>query len=176
LGILNSILKTKEERGPLWKFGSVQIGYAAAFGGLGFALRALGIGIPIAPGMLMDPRDVVSIIGPGFAGPIGAIIIGILCALPSAVFCVQVYVPMSIIFALIFHYFKHPWYFVPMAGWMLTFYNAYWAWWYQIWGFIPVFWIAFLASFTLTVVYIPACILLIEILRRYSPTAKRIIG
>ena len=170
------IFKTKEERGSLWKFGSVQIGYAAAFGGLGFALRALGIGVPIAAGVLIDPRDVVSIIGPGFAGPIGAIIIGTLCALPSAVFCVQVYVPLSILWALIFHYFKHPWYYVPLVAGLLVVWNWYWAVWFQIWGFLPEFWTAFIVSMTGTLLYIPASIVLIEVLRRYSPTAKRMIG
>ena len=171
-----SFLKTKEERGPLWKFGSVQIGYAAAFGGLGFALRALGIGVPIAPGMLMDPRDVAAIVGSGFAGPIGAIIVGVLCALPSAVFAVQLYVPLTIGLAIMYHYLKHPWYYVGLAVFLLVAWNGWGSTWYVIWGFIPNFTVAYLANLITTVVYLPSAIIVIEALRKYSPTAKRVIG
>jgi hypothetical protein len=170
------VFKTKEERGSLWAFGSIQIGYSAAFGGLAFALRALGIGIPIAPGMLMDARDVVSIVGPGFSGLIGAIIIGILAALPSAVFSVQCYVPLCLMWALVFYYLKWPWYHVVNTVLLLTVWNVWWAWWYIIFGFIPEFWVGFVSSLIGAVVYIPSNIVLIEVLRRYSPTAKRIIG
>jgi len=170
------IFKSKEERGSLWAFGSIQIGYAAAFGGLAFALRALGVGVPIAPGMLMDARDVVSIIGPGFSGLIGSIIIGILAALPSAVFSVQCYVPLCLVWALVFYYFRHPWYHVVNTILLLTWWNWWWAVWYQIFGFIPEFWVAFFSSAIGAVVYIPTNIILIEVLRRYSPTAKRVIG
>jgi len=170
------IFKSKEERGSLWSFGSIQIGYAAAFGGLAFAMRALGVGVPIAPGMLMDARDVVSIIGPGFSGLIGSIIIGILAALPSAVFSVQIYVPLCLMWALVFYFFRHPWYHVVNTILLLTVWNVNWAVWYQIFGFIPEFWVAFIASLTGAVVYIPTNIILIEVLRKYSPTAKRMIG
>jgi hypothetical protein len=170
------IFKTKEERGSIWAFGSIQIGYAAAFGGLAFALRALGIGIPIAPGMLMDARDVVAIVGPAFSGLIGAVIIGILAALPSAVFSVQCYVPLCVMHSLVFRYLKWPWYHVINSILLVTVYPTWWAIWYQIFGFIPNFWVAFAANLIADVVYIPSNIILIEILRRYSPTAKRIIG
>jgi len=86
------------------------------FGGLAFALRAFlpGIGVPIL-GFLIEPRDVASIVGPGFAGPIGAIIIGTSARLAPSVFCVQVCVPLWILWALIFYYFRHPWYCVPLT-------------------------------------------------------------
>jgi len=171
------ILKTKEERGSLLAFGSVQIGYAAAFGGLVFALRALGIGVPIGPGgMLMDPRDIISIVGPGFSGLIGSIIISILAALPSAVFCVQVYVPLGILWALMFHYLRHPWYYVTLVIGILTAWTASWAFWEMVWGYMP-FWVGVTTTFIGNdIVYIPACIIVIEVLRKYSPTAKRLIG
>jgi len=71
-----------EERLPLLT--SRQLAAAAVFGGLGFAWRALGLVIPIAPPFVVDLRQVLIIIGAAAAGPYGSMIIAVLFALPSA--------------------------------------------------------------------------------------------
>lgn len=79
-----------------------QVGLVAAFGGLGFAWRALGLVIPLYPPYVLDIREVVNILGAVAGGPYVGIAIGILLALPSGVpFADLAYYPGSaILFAL----------------------------------------------------------------------------
>lgn len=56
-----------------------QVGYAAAFGGVGLAIILAGFTIPI-PGTVMvsDPREIFTTIGASLTGPIGGMIVGLL--------------------------------------------------------------------------------------------------
>lgn len=169
------IFKTKEERGKWWSLSSVEIGYTAAFGGLGFALRALGIAITIGPGLLLEPRDVLMVVGPAFTGPIGALLMGAVAALPSAFMTVQAYAPLAFVFALIYKIFRHPWYYVGIVLALIFVWAGWWSYWYEWYGWMP-----FITSFGLfqvmNAVYIPSSIIVMELIRRYSPVARRIVG
>jgi len=68
----------------------------AAFGGLGFAWRALGLVIPLVPPFLLDIRETINFIAAFAGGPFVAIGVGILIGLPSAVpFCDVIWYPVS---------------------------------------------------------------------------------
>ncbi|MFQ6126297.1 MAG: hypothetical protein ACE5R6_17065 [Candidatus Heimdallarchaeota archaeon] len=74
---------------------SRQVGMIAAFGGLGFAWRALGLVIPLVPPFLLDIRETINVIAAFAGGPFVAIGVGILVGLPSAVpYADVVYYPM----------------------------------------------------------------------------------
>ena len=82
-----------EYRRPL--LSSRQIGMIAAFGGLGFAWRALGLVIPLVPPFLLDIRETINAIAAFAGGPFVAIGVGILIGLPSAVpFCDVIWYPV----------------------------------------------------------------------------------
>lgn len=57
---------------------SHQIGVAAALGGLAFAWRALGLGIPLVPPFIVDLCHTITLVGAFAGGPYVAIVIGIL--------------------------------------------------------------------------------------------------
>lgn len=83
-----------EYRRPL--LSSRQIGMIAAFGGLGFAWRALGLVIPLVPPYLLDIRETINVIAAFAGGPFVAIGVGILIGLPSSVpFCDVIYYPLA---------------------------------------------------------------------------------
>lgn len=76
-----------------------QVGMIAAFGGLGFTWRALGLVIPLFPPFLLDIRETILVIAAFAGGPYVAIGTGILIGLPSAVpMCDVVYYPLLGIF------------------------------------------------------------------------------
>ncbi len=82
-----------EYRRPL--LSSRQVGMIAAFGGLGFAWRALGLVIPLVPPYLLDIRETILVISAFAGGPYVAIGVGILIGLPSSVpYADVVYYPM----------------------------------------------------------------------------------
>jgi len=62
---------------------SNQIGLAAAFGGAGFAFRALGIAVPMVPPLTMDPGALMPCLAGMCGGPIVGIIVGICRGIPS---------------------------------------------------------------------------------------------
>jgi hypothetical protein len=69
------------ERRPLLT--SQQIGLAAAFGGAGFAFRALGLAIPLVPPLVMDPGALMPILAGMAGGPIVGAIVGVARGIPS---------------------------------------------------------------------------------------------
>jgi len=72
-----------------------QVGMIAAFGGLGFTWRALGLVIPLFPPFLLDIRETINVIAAFAGGPYVAIGVGILIGLPSAVpMCDVIYYPL----------------------------------------------------------------------------------
>lgn len=67
----------------------------AAFGGLGFAWRALGLIIPLYPPYVLDIRESILVIAAFAGGPWVSIGAGILMGLPSSVpFCDVLYYPL----------------------------------------------------------------------------------
>lgn len=74
--------KTEEKRLLLT---ARQVGMIAAFGGLGFAWRALGLVIPLYPPFLLDIRETVIVLAAFAGGPYVGIGTGILIGLPSAI-------------------------------------------------------------------------------------------
>ncbi len=83
----------KEYRRPLLT--SRQVAMIAAFGGLGFAWRALGLVIPLYPPYVLDIRESINVIAAFAGGPWVAVGVGILIGLPSSVpFCDVIYYPL----------------------------------------------------------------------------------
>ncbi|MEM3703473.1 MAG: hypothetical protein QXX79_03510 [Candidatus Bathyarchaeia archaeon] len=62
-----------------------QVGMVAAFGGMGFAWRALGLVIPLYPPFVLDIRETVIILAAFAGGPYVGIVSGFLMGLPSAI-------------------------------------------------------------------------------------------
>jgi len=74
---------------------SRQVAMIAAFGGLGFAWRALGLVIPLYPPYVLDIRESINVIAAFAGGPWVAVGVGILIGLPSSVpFCDVIYYPL----------------------------------------------------------------------------------
>jgi len=72
-----------------------QVAMIAAFGGLGFTWRALGLVIPLVPPFVLDIRETILVLAAFAGGPYVAIGTGILIGLPSAVpMCDIVYYPL----------------------------------------------------------------------------------
>lgn len=72
-----------------------QVAMIAAFGGLGFTWRALGLVIPLFPPFVLDIRETILVIAAFAGGPYVAIGTGILIGLPSAVpMCDVFYYPL----------------------------------------------------------------------------------
>ena len=72
---------SEEYRRPLLT--ARQVGIVAAFGGLGFAWRALGLVIPLIPPWVMDVRYTLLAIASFAGGPYVGIACGILYCIPS---------------------------------------------------------------------------------------------
>ena len=104
------IFKSKEEKVPFWQFTSRQVGVAAAFGGLGFAARSLGLSIPLGGTHMWDPRIISEGVGAALAGPAGAIVIGILDGLPGVPPTVNIPYALTkaLVVAIFFRYLKFP--------------------------------------------------------------------
>ncbi|MFQ6080505.1 MAG: hypothetical protein ACE5OW_02420 [Candidatus Bathyarchaeia archaeon] len=62
-----------------------QVGMVAAFGGMGFAWRALGLVIPLTPPYVLDIRETVIMLAAFAGGPYVGIASGFLMGLPSAI-------------------------------------------------------------------------------------------
>ncbi|MCR4398238.1 MAG: hypothetical protein NUV93_04670 [Firmicutes bacterium] len=62
-----------------------QVGLIAAFGGLGFAWRALGLVIPLYPPFVLDIRETAIVLAAFAGGPWVGLCTGILIGLPSAI-------------------------------------------------------------------------------------------
>ena len=62
-----------------------QVGMVAAFGGMGFAWRALGLVIPLTPPFVLDIRETVIMLAAFAGGPYVGIASGFLMGLPSAI-------------------------------------------------------------------------------------------
>jgi hypothetical protein len=62
-----------------------QVGMVAAFGGMGFAWRALGLVIPLYPPFVLDIRETVIVLAAFAGGPYVGIASGFLMGLPSAI-------------------------------------------------------------------------------------------
>jgi len=62
-----------------------QVGMVAAFGGMGFAWRALGLVIPLTPPFVLDIRETVCVLAAFAGGPYVGIASGFLMGLPSAI-------------------------------------------------------------------------------------------
>ena len=163
-----------KEKKDLWKFTSTEVGIAAAFGGLGFAGRVLGLVIPIAAGFMIDMRDISNIIVPTLGGPLAGIIVGILSGIPSSLPIAELatHIPNGIIIGLLFRSLKRPYYYLAwVVGYIyqilsVTFWVSY------VLGFVPLrleLWMAFLSA----AISCPVNIVLVEFLRRSSPAIKR---
>lgn len=70
-----------ETRRPI--LNSQQIGLAAAFGGAGFAFRALGLAIPVVPPLVIDPGALMPILAGMAGGPIVGALVGLARGIPS---------------------------------------------------------------------------------------------
>jgi hypothetical protein len=169
---LTGILK---DRRGIFRFSSREVGYAAAFGGLAFAFRALGIIIPIGGPLTADPRDLMQLIGPAFGGPIAGIAIGLLGALPSGLPMLDIPISPVICFlvGLSFRALKRPWYYLALpfilALWtFLTGLDL------DVLGIMP-FWPAVATVVPVMLVYFPIVVFFIEMLRRYSGNMRRAI-
>lgn len=75
--------KAPPKRRPL--LSARQVGMVAAFGGMGFAWRALGLIIPLYPPFVLDIRETVLVLAAFAGGPYVAIVSGFLMGLPSAI-------------------------------------------------------------------------------------------
>jgi len=64
---------------------SHQIGLAAGLGGLAFAWRALGLGIPLVPPFIVDLCHTINLIGAFAGGPYVSIVISILIGAATAI-------------------------------------------------------------------------------------------
>jgi len=85
----------KEEKPKKPLLTARQVGMIAAFGGLGFTWRALGLVIPLVPPFLLDIRETILVLAAFAGGPYVAIGTGILIGLPSAVpMCDVIYYPL----------------------------------------------------------------------------------
>lgn len=73
--------RSQETRKPLLT--SWQIGLAAAFGGAGFAFRALGLAVPVVPPLVMDPGALMPILAGMAGGPLVGAIVGVARGIPS---------------------------------------------------------------------------------------------
>jgi hypothetical protein len=108
---------------------SRHLAIAAVFGGLGFAWRALGLVIPLVPPFVLDMRLPFDVIGAATGGPVAAIILGILYAIPSGLPIPDLY--FYTVFGLFsvclpykkFYRFKSPWNVVAMAAWVFLTYS-----------------------------------------------------
>lgn len=96
-----------------------QVGMIAAFGGLGFAWRALGLVIPLYPPFVLDIRETVNILAAFAGGPYVAIGTGLLIGLPSAIPLNDIlYYPITgILFCL---FAKKIWQLKGLARWLLA--------------------------------------------------------
>jgi hypothetical protein len=89
------VIKITEEKYRRPLLTSRQVAMIAAFGGLGFAWRALGLIIPLYPPYVLDIRESINVIAAFAGGPWVAIGVGILIGLPSSVpFCDVIYYPL----------------------------------------------------------------------------------
>lgn len=172
-----SLFKDPDTRYPVWRFGSREIGFAAAFGGLGFALRAAGVIIPVFATINIDPRDLAALIGPALGGPIAGIIIGVLCGAASALPVVDVTADVLLGFAqgLVFRYLRHPFYYLGLAFnqfvlWPLSYAILL----GPVLGVMP-FKAAIVVVELINLVYFPIAIFLIELLRKYNPTMRKLL-
>jgi len=165
-----------KEKKNIWKFTSTEVGIAAAFGGLGFAGRVLGLVIPIAAGFMIDMRDIANIVVPTMGGPMAGIIVGILSGLPSSLPIAEMatHIPNGIIIGLLFRSLKRPYYYL---AWVIgyTFQVLSVTFWVSIvLGFVPwqlELWLAFMSA----AISCPVNLILVEYLRRSSPAIKRML-
>jgi len=171
------LLRKKEDAYPLWGFGSREIGITAAFGGLAFAMRALGIVIPVGAVINIDPRDLLWILGSALGGPISGLVIGILCGIPSGLPVGDIvhYALVGFLIGLAFRTIGRAWYYAALAILLLV--------WDAIVSLIygPIFqYLTFgacmVSMLTITAVYFPLVIIVIEVLRRYSPAMRKMVG
>jgi hypothetical protein len=77
------MVAAKAERRPFLT--ARQVGMVAAFGGMGFAWRALGLVIPLYPPFVLDIRETVIILAAFAGGPYVGVVSGFLMGLPSAI-------------------------------------------------------------------------------------------
>jgi LytS/YehU family sensor histidine kinase len=163
-----------KEKKDIWKFGSTEVGIAAAFGGLGFAGRVLGLVIPIAAGFMIDMRAIANIVVPSLGGPMAGIIVGILSGLPSSLPVAELctHIPNGIIIGYLFRSLKRPYYYL---AWVVgyTFQILSQTFWVSlVLGFVPwklELWMSFLS----VCVSFPINIVLVEFLRRSNPSIRR---
>lgn len=167
------ILKSKEERRPLFQFGSKEVGYAAAFGGLGFAMRALGIWVPVFGPWGAEPRDVLNFVGPAFSGPfIGAYIQGFIDGLASGIPDFWLLGFWTLIAGLSFNYLKRPWYYLGLCFDLYVFIPLAWGWYAEFLGILS-FWAMLVPIFITNIVYLPVIVIVVEVLRKYGKGLRR---
>jgi hypothetical protein len=167
------IFKTKEERRPLFQFTSKEVGYAAAFGGLGFAMRALGIWVPVMGPWGAEPRDIINFVGPAFSGPlIGAYIQGFIDGLASGIPDFWLVGFWCLFAGLAFNYFKRPWYYLALCFDLFIFIPLAWGTYMQVLGLMP-FAVGLIPIFITDIVYLPVIIVVVEVLRKYGRTLRR---
>lgn len=96
-----------------------QVGLIAAFGGLGFAWRALGLVIPLYPPFVLDIRETAIILAAFAGGPWVGICTGLLIGLPSAIPLNDIlyYPAIAVVFCL---FVKKIWQFKGIARYTLT--------------------------------------------------------
>lgn len=69
---------------PWYTLSTRQIGVAAAFGGGAYAVMALNLTVPFAPGLALDLGELFVSLGGSLGGPIAGIIVGLLKGLGKA--------------------------------------------------------------------------------------------
>jgi hypothetical protein len=171
------LLRKREDAYPIWQFGAREIGITAAFGGLAFATRALGIVIPVGAVINIDPRDLFWILGSALGGPISGLVIGILSGIPSGLPVGDIvhYALVGFLIGLAFRTVGRPWYHVALAILLLI--------WDAVVSLIygPIFqYLTFgacmVSMLTITAVYFPIAVIVIEVIRRYAPAIRKMIG
>jgi len=169
------VLKTPEERGKLFRFGPIEIGLTAAFGGLGLAINIMRISIPIGGGLTFSLIDTIFAIAAIIGGPwVGAIANAIVCIEEAMFLWALTYTTsLSIPLGLAFHYLRRPYYYIGLAAALLVFIGIMVPL-TDIFGFAP--WYVGIGIYALMwIPQVPIVIVVLESFRRYSGYMRRLI-
>lgn len=171
--------RTAQERIPLWRFTSTEVGLVAAFGGMAFAFKAMGIVIPIAGSNVWEPKDICTFMAAVLGGPVTGLLVGLIGAIPSPwAHLSGIWALPVVLVGFVQRYFSprknavayYTMQTIAMVAWWLLA-SAAWV----VLGVMPL-WVSLVSQGIISLSYIPVLIFLTEVLRHYSSYLSDLIG